>query len=64
MGSVLQFLWEQKVQPLFVVPDRYPRPYWWPILQSERSLEMARQGDVDLLLCPAKDGLVDYCAIP
>ena len=45
-----------------MVPDRYPRRNWWPILHSEYSLRLrpARQGDVGVLLRPAKDGFVDY----
>ena len=66
IGSVLKFLREQKARCAIVVPDRYPQPYWWPILHSECSLQLrlARQGDVDVLLRPSKDGFVDYGPIP
>ena len=66
IGSVLKFFRERKARCTIVVPDRYPRPYWWPILQSECSLQLrlARQGDVGVLLHPAKDGFVDYGPIP
>ena len=40
IGPVLKFLREQKLRCTIVVPDRYPRPYWWPILQSECSLRL------------------------
>ena len=30
IGPVLKFLREQKARCTIVVPDRYPRPYWWP----------------------------------
>lgn len=45
-----------------MVPDRYPQRYGWPIPHSECSLRLrlARQGDVGVLLSPAKDGFVDY----
>ena len=49
-----------------VVLDRDPLLHWWPILQSEclLQLHLARQGDVDLLLHPVNDSLVDYGPIP
>ena len=63
---VLKFLREQKARCTIVVRDRYPRPYWWPILRSECSLQLrlAVQGDVDVLPRPGKDGFVDYGPIP
>ena len=66
IGPVLKLLREQKAQCTIIVPDRYPRPYWWPVLQSESSLQLrlAMQGDVDVLRSPNKDGFVDYGPIP
>ncbi|KAK3753769.1 hypothetical protein QZH41_003888 [Actinostola sp. cb2023] len=66
IGPVLKFLREQKARCTIVVPDRYPRPYWWPILQSQCSseLRLAQQGDVDVLRRPSKDGFVDYGPVP
>lgn len=53
IGPILKFLREQKARCTLVVPDRYPRPYWWPILRSECSLQRRLAMQVTALRCTA-----------
>jgi hypothetical protein len=66
VGSMLCFLREHKAYCTLVVPDRYPRQYWWPILSAECvTLKcLAKKGEVDVLRRPTKSGYVDYGPIP
>ena len=64
--SLLRFLQEQRANCTIVVPDRYPRPYWWPIIMADcvQSLCLARKSDIDVLRRPTTKGCLDYGPIP
>ena len=66
IGPVLHFLREQRARCTIVVPDRYPRPYWWPILlaDSVHRLCLAKKGDSDVLRRPTKEGHAEYGPVP
>ena len=66
IGPVLKFLREQQARCTIIVPDRFPRPNWWPILQLECSSRqrLAVKGEEDVLRRPNKQGCVDYGPIP
>ena len=66
IAPVLRFLCQQKARCTIIVPDRYPRKYWWPILSADsvQSMRIAQQGETDVLLRPTKNGVVEYGPIP
>lgn len=66
IGPLLSFLQEQGATCTTVVPDLYPKQYWWPIISSDcvDQLRLAQKGDIDVLRRPSRMGFVDYGPIP
>lgn len=56
VGPLLRFLEHHPCTYSIVVPDLYPRRYWWPLLQSRCSASflLGRKGDREVLLFPSK----------
>ena len=66
IGPLIRFLQQQRANCTIVVPDRYPRPYWWPVISTDacQSRCIAQKGDLDVLLRPTKKGFAEYGPIP
>ena len=66
IGPFIRFLKEQRARGTLVVPVRFPREYWWPILTTEcHSFGiLAHRGECGVLLRPTKQGFVEYGRIP
>ena len=62
IGSLINFLRQERAHCTLVVPDIFPRKYWWPIVQAECSdqLLLATRGQSGALLRPGKSGFVEF----
>lgn len=60
IGPVLSFLKEFRIPFTIIVPDLFPRPFWWPILMglSSCALKICPKGDGDAILSLSKSGYV------
>ena len=58
VGQLLRFLIHFPLPCTLVIPDVFPRKYWWPLLCSHArsSHKLARKGDPGVLLCPSSRG--------
>ena len=56
VGPLLTFLEHRPCTYSIVVPNLYPRRYWWPLLPSHCSASflLGRKGDREVLLFPSK----------
>lgn len=66
VGPLLRFLLSQDCAFTIVVPDLYPKKYWWPILEraASASFQLGRKGDLAVLLYPDKSNFVAWKARP
>lgn len=58
IGPVLRHLFSVKLSFSIVVPELKPLPYWWPelVARSRRRILLGKQGDLNTILCPTRDG--------
>lgn len=58
VGPLLRHLAPQGCAVTMVVPDLYPRKYWWPLLQRKAiaSLKLGSKGNRSVLFFPSKKG--------
>ena len=63
IGQLLHFLIMYSIPCTLLIPDIFPRRYWWPILHanSKHAQKLAIRGDVDVMLTPSSSG---YCMVP
>ena len=56
--AVLRFLTQFRIPFTIVVPELYPRPFWWPILTglSRKAICLGSEGDWDVLRYPSRSG--------
>ena len=61
-----EYLNSLKLPYTLVVPDVFPRRFWWPLLLSacSSSCLLASKGANGILLTPSKDGLLGDRPIP
>lgn len=66
VGPLLKFLRTYRQSCSVVVLDKYPRKYWWPLLQyySTKSLILASQGADQALLIPTQRGWSPMMHLP
>lgn len=66
VGPLLRFLSSQDCAFTIVVPDLYPKKYWWPVLEraATASFRLGRKGDPSVLLYPDKSNSVAWKARP
>ena len=56
IGPLLRFLSQQRCSFTIVVPDLYPRRFWWPIVSraARSSFRLGRKGNPSTLLFPSR----------
>ena len=62
--QVLRFLKGQFFPCTIVVPDIRPRKFWWPLLQSYSSLQLAPKGTFRMVLPPSSEGFSPRWPLP
>ena len=67
VAPVLKFVSQSRRPFTIVVPGDSPKQFWWPVLvaMSSSVICLAREGDLDVLLFPSKEGFVQRaCSYP
>ncbi|KAI8480228.1 hypothetical protein Bbelb_420270 [Branchiostoma belcheri] len=56
IGALVNFVMQQKARVVMVVPDRFPKGYWWPIVEKEAVqktvAETLREPSIEITLNP------------
>lgn len=63
---VCRFLQEQGLSFTICVPDKRPRPYWWPLIQARAAgaLLLGRRGTQAAVLAPSSTGFSANWLLP
>jgi hypothetical protein len=63
IGRILRFMMSFRIPFTMVVPELYPRPYWWPLLfnLASENVCLGQRGDLDVVRFPTKS---DYVSRP
>ena len=63
MGPILRFIRDHRAVVTVVAPKLFPRPTWWPIINSMAlsKIVIAQEGEADALLFPTKNGFQPGC---
>ena len=66
IGPLLRFLSQQRCSFTIVVPDLYPRRFWWPIVSraAHSSFQLGRKGNPSTLLFPSRSSQETWEARP
>ena len=62
--QVLRFVKSQSFPCTIVVPDIRPRKFWWPLLQSYSSFQLAPKGTLGMVLPPSSEGFSPRWPLP
>lgn len=58
IGPVLRFLLASKCRFTIVIPDLFPRRFWWPLVNGRASdqVQLGSKGQPDILFVPTREG--------
>ena len=66
VGPVLRFLLGCGVPFTIIIPDVFPRRFWWPLISGRAAdnVKLGCKGEIGFLLYPTRDGVFNTIALP